>query len=529
MDTDGRDIPQSNRSDLEFVVESFAHSDGRLVRVGLEASDFLPSNDFTFVYNLEVDAEHTYFANGILVHNCDIYANQNAYKLGPGVYPVDKVPRDPHPLCLCSVTVVLDKHHFRRGQAENDNAVPPLPHDEKSPDALGWLKANDAAAAKILGPTRHALMKQGVNVLDSQGKPLLVRDLLGAQRQKMAVGAPSFAPPAPPKKSAPKPSKPKTKPARRSAVALEAPKPVASAPEQRPVTPRAPEPPPPPPAPPPAPPKTAEVEAPRPTPAPPVALTQAGPLKLTAHAEKEVAERTKFALKRIEKKGVSLRKRARPAVVDQTLKEMDPKLARTQELWTGEDGGGWYAGSHGPIANVGKMVAGDVDAATLKATADVISAEPDDVLRWSRARYGVTQAALKKRIADGSLGADVDADGYVTLYRGIGHDQASALKEARDRGDALVPVKLRSVSSWSHKRKVAEYFAGSKGVVAKSRVHVSRIFGQYEQEKTAMRVGGDVEAEWIVISDDEQLLMHAKDIEDRWPGGVPPAPKGKRR
>lgn len=129
---------------------------------------------------------------------CDIYANQNAYKLGPGVYPVDKVPSDPHPLCLCSVTVVLDKHHFRRGQAENDNAVPPLPKDEKSPDALGWLKANDAAAAKILGPTRHALMKQGVNVLDGQGKPLLVRDLLGAQRQKMAVGAPPFAPPRPP-------------------------------------------------------------------------------------------------------------------------------------------------------------------------------------------------------------------------------------------------------------------------------------------------------------------------------------------
>lgn len=126
---------------------------------------------------------------------CDIYAHQNAYKLGPGVYPADKVPHHPHPLCLCSVTVVLDKHHFKRGQAANDNAVPPLLHDGKSPDALGWLKANDSAAAKILGPTRHALMKQGVNVLDGEGKPLLVRDLLGTQRVRMAVGSDLARPP----------------------------------------------------------------------------------------------------------------------------------------------------------------------------------------------------------------------------------------------------------------------------------------------------------------------------------------------
>lgn len=122
---------------------------------------------------------------------CDIYANQNAYKLGPGVYPAGHVPRHPHPLCICSVTAVLDKDHFKRGKAENDNAVPEALRDEKSPDAIGWLAQNEAAAAKILGPTRHALMKRGVNVLDHEGKPLLVRDLLAPQRQKIAVGAPS--------------------------------------------------------------------------------------------------------------------------------------------------------------------------------------------------------------------------------------------------------------------------------------------------------------------------------------------------
>lgn len=115
---------------------------------------------------------------------CDLYANQNAYKLGPGVYPADKVPRHPHPACICSVTVVLDKHHFKRGDAANDNALPPKLHDEKSPDALGWLKANDQAAAKILGPTRHRLMHEGVNVLHPDGKPRLVRDLLAPRAAK---------------------------------------------------------------------------------------------------------------------------------------------------------------------------------------------------------------------------------------------------------------------------------------------------------------------------------------------------------
>lgn len=108
---------------------------------------------------------------------CDIYANQNAYELGPGVYPADKVPHHPHPGCLCTITAVLDRKHFQRAESERGK-VPAELRDARSPDAVGWLQANEAAAAKILGPTRHALMKQGINVLDAEGKPLLVRELL---------------------------------------------------------------------------------------------------------------------------------------------------------------------------------------------------------------------------------------------------------------------------------------------------------------------------------------------------------------
>lgn len=37
--------------------------------------------------------------------DCDKYATQNLYGVGPGHYPVDKVPDKPHPQCLCYTTV----------------------------------------------------------------------------------------------------------------------------------------------------------------------------------------------------------------------------------------------------------------------------------------------------------------------------------------------------------------------------------------------------------------------------------------
>lgn len=139
------------------------------------------------LYNLEVEDDHTYFANGLLVHNCDLYANQNAHGLGPGVYPVDAVPRHPHPACLCACVAVFDRKHFQRPPEER-GGVPDELRDAKSPKGLDWLKQNDALAQKILGPTRHQLLKQGVNVLDKEGKPRLVRDLVAKPGAKRKVG-----------------------------------------------------------------------------------------------------------------------------------------------------------------------------------------------------------------------------------------------------------------------------------------------------------------------------------------------------
>lgn len=118
---------------------------------------------------------------------CDILANANSYGLGPGIYPAEHVPKLPHACCLCSATVVMDRKHFERDEAERGQ-VPEEMRDHKSPGALGWLKQNDAAARAILGPTRHQLLHEGVNVLEPSGAPKLVRELLGKAQPALRTG-----------------------------------------------------------------------------------------------------------------------------------------------------------------------------------------------------------------------------------------------------------------------------------------------------------------------------------------------------
>lgn len=139
---------------------------------------------------------------------CDLFANQNAFDMGPGVYPPDEIPRR-HPACICSISAVTD--------ADVANGAAPKA-DTSSPGAVEWMKRNEGLAEKILGPTRWAAFKDGQNVLDATGKPLLVRDLgrpsiraVKAPRGsgQVTVRAPSIRPAA--RKSVP-PPKPKRLP-----------------------------------------------------------------------------------------------------------------------------------------------------------------------------------------------------------------------------------------------------------------------------------------------------------------------------
>lgn len=61
------------------------------------------------VFNLEVEDDHSYVANGIVVHNCDLLAEQNLHGLGPGVYPTrEQTPWPAHPNTLSFVVMVFE-------------------------------------------------------------------------------------------------------------------------------------------------------------------------------------------------------------------------------------------------------------------------------------------------------------------------------------------------------------------------------------------------------------------------------------
>lgn len=117
---------------------------------------------------------------------CDILAEANQHGLGPGVFPADKVPQHPHPHCLCSCSAVMDKQHFDR-PASQRVGVPDDMRDTESPDAIGWMINNAGKAERIVGPTRWVAFKQGIDVLDHEGRPRLVRDILPEMARRQAA------------------------------------------------------------------------------------------------------------------------------------------------------------------------------------------------------------------------------------------------------------------------------------------------------------------------------------------------------
>lgn len=114
-----------NIQDLRSLVQQALH-DPR-ARVLLNVSQTMRHNAeriaFTEVFNARREAEIQQYAEdpmvaavawrlapdrGTLVGAdiCDDYAAQDLYGLGPGIYPVDKVPAPPHPWCRCELVPV---------------------------------------------------------------------------------------------------------------------------------------------------------------------------------------------------------------------------------------------------------------------------------------------------------------------------------------------------------------------------------------------------------------------------------------
>jgi len=89
------------------------------------------------VYNLEVEEDNSYFANGIAVHNCDILASQNIDGEGAGIY---KHSPNRHPGCYCYIYPV---YRPKRGTATYPNV------SGKEPDTSD-LDKSQYKLAKVL-------------------------------------------------------------------------------------------------------------------------------------------------------------------------------------------------------------------------------------------------------------------------------------------------------------------------------------------------------------------------------------------
>lgn len=92
------------------------------------------------VYNLEVEEDNSYFANGVAVHNCDILASQDLIGEGEGVYK--KAPNR-HPGCLCYIYPVYREKRTKKEYGNISN-VPKL--TEGLPDSQIKM------AEKLTGP-----------------------------------------------------------------------------------------------------------------------------------------------------------------------------------------------------------------------------------------------------------------------------------------------------------------------------------------------------------------------------------------
>lgn len=144
------------------------------------------------VYNLEVAGDHTYFANGVLVHNCDLLANQNLFGLGPGGYPADHLPDTPHTNCTCSAIAIIDRFHARRELArETGRPEPPREWEVGGREtAAEWLaKQPEKFQRELLGPTRFEVFQREPNrVVSAGGEPLPVHAVIGRSPMARASG-----------------------------------------------------------------------------------------------------------------------------------------------------------------------------------------------------------------------------------------------------------------------------------------------------------------------------------------------------
>jgi hypothetical protein len=168
------------------------------------------------------------------------------------------------------------------------------------------------------------------------------------------------------------------------------------------------------------------------------------------------------------------------ATVDDLLREAYPASRERAEAWTKD----WLASSAAGLPDVREgMFADD---------------------HWFHDNYAATQAVLRKKLPELQRDGVVDADGFVTLYRGvkqtIGAKQDDELRAAFKAGGDAARLQTHELSSWTSKPSVGRHFASSHGMIVVAKIHHSRVFSSHITQGTGYRK--DYEHEFAPLSFD---------------------------
>jgi hypothetical protein len=138
--------------------------------------------------------------------------------------------------------------------------------------------------------------------------------------------------------------------------------------------------------------------------------------------------------------------------------------------------------------------------------------DPDS---FARAQYEATQAVIRSKLEVLQKRGVIDKDGYVTLYRGVKHSQASELRDGRSRGETHdVEAKVRGLSSWSERPQTAmrEEYTDSRDAILEQKVHFSRVAVCWHSESA--EYDSNNEREWVVIGEESgacKATLHSRE------------------
>lgn len=119
------------------------------------------------VYNIEVEEDHSYVANGLVVHNCDLLASQNLYGLGPGVYPSsDKTPWPAHPNTLSFTEIVFANEVTNTDKAGKETVTAAMAR--MSPDVRDGILGVQKSALNDAGQLRPSMYRSPLTAVKAR-------------------------------------------------------------------------------------------------------------------------------------------------------------------------------------------------------------------------------------------------------------------------------------------------------------------------------------------------------------------------